>query len=210
MTLPNQSERVSWVISSSSRDETQQRYDAWASEYDTDLQAYGYTSPSIASGLVGRHIPKGAAPLLDAGAGTGNMGAFLALLGYKDITAIDLSEGMLRVAAKTGAYKETRQMALGEHLDFPNDHFAGMICLGTFVGGHAPAESFAELIRIMRPGAHMIFSIRNDVVAQFIPVLDAHETAAEWTHVETTEPYLSVPGSGDSHGTNQLFVYRVN
>lgn len=209
MTLPNRDQRVHWVIDSPSRDDTQERYDAWATEYDNDLQAYGYRSPSIAAGLIGRHLPKGTAPLLDAGAGTGNMGQILALLGYKDITAPDLSEGMLKVAAQTGAYKETRRMPLGEPLDFPSDHLAGMLCLGTFVGGHAPASSFDELIRIMKPGARMIFTVRNDVIADFKQAMDAHTQAGRWELLEETEPYYSVPGSDDPHGTNQLFVYQV-
>lgn len=209
MTLPNRDERVKWVISSTSRDEVLERYDAWAAEYDADLQAYGYRSPAIAAGLVGRYVSKGTGPILDAGAGTGNMGQILALLGYRDITALDLSEGMLRVAAQTGAYKETRQRALGEHLDFPDNKFAAMVCLGTFVGGHAPAASFDELIRIVQPGAHMIFTVRNDVLAQFKIAMDAHEQAGRWQLIESTEPYESVPGSDDPHGTNQLFVYLV-
>ncbi|MDA0799572.1 MAG: class I SAM-dependent methyltransferase [Chloroflexi bacterium] len=209
MTLPNRDERVKWVISSTSRDEVLERYDAWAAEYDADLKAYGYRSPAIAAGLVGRYVPKGTGPVLDAGAGTGNIGQILVLLGYRDITALDLPEGMLRVAAQTGAYKETRQMALGDHLDFPDNHFAAMVCLGTFVGGHAPAESFDDLIRIVQPGAHMIFTVRNDVIAKFKGVMDAHEQAGRWQLIESTEPYESVPGSDDPHGTNQLFVYLV-
>jgi len=210
MTLPNRNERANWVIGSPSRDETQIRYDAWATEYDADLQAFGYRSLPIAAGLVARYVPKGTAPILDAGAGTGNLGPALALLGYADITALDLSDGMLKAAAQTGAYKETRRMALGEHLDFPDNHFAGMTCLGTFVGGHAPAESFDELIRIVRPGAQMIFTVRNDVIEAFKPIMDAHEQASEWVLVEKTAPYYSIPAGGDPRGTNEMFVYRVN
>jgi SAM-dependent methyltransferase len=209
MTLPERDARANWAISSTSKEEVLERYNAWASEYDADLQAYGYRSPAMAAGLIGRHIPKGTGPILDAGAGTGNMGPVLALLGYRDITALDLSQGMLQVAAQTGAYKETRQMALGEHLDFPDNHFSAMICLGTFVGGHAPANSFDDLIRIVKPGAHMIFTVRNDVIAQFKVAMDAHEQAGRWQLVESTEPYESIPGSDDPHGTNQIFVYLV-
>ncbi len=209
MTLPGRDERVTWIISSTSSEEVQDRYDAWAEEYDADLQAYGYRSPAIAAGLVGRYVPQDAAPILDAGAGTGNMGQVLALLGYRNLTAIDLSKGMLAVAARTGAYRETRQMSLGQHLDFPDNHFAAMICLGTFVGGHAPAESLTELIRIVQSGGHMIFTVRNDVIDRFKEAMDAHELTGRWQLIGATEPYESVPGSDDPHGTNQLFVYHV-
>jgi SAM-dependent methyltransferase len=209
MTLPNRNERAKWVIGSPSQQATRERYDVWAAEYDDDLQAFGYRNPALAAGLIGRHFPKGISPLLDAGAGTGLMGEVLGILGYSDITALDLSEGMLEVAAKTGAYKETRQMALGGPLDFPSDHFAGMICLGTFVGGHAPTSSLDELIRIMKPGARVIFTVRNDVLADFKKAMDAHAEAGRWEFIEETEPYHSIPGSDDPQGTNVLFVYQV-
>ncbi len=209
MTLPGRNQRVSWVISSTSKEEVEKRYDSWAEEYDADLQAYGYQSPALVAGLVGRYVPRGAAPFLDAGAGTGNMGQALARLGYGDLTAIDLSAGMLSVAQRTGAYAQVRQMALGEHLDFPSDHFAAIVCLGTFVGGHAPPESFAELLRVTRPEGYMIFTVRNDVVMRFREIMDAHEKAGEWRLIEVTEPYASVPGSDEPDGTNQVFVYQV-
>lgn len=209
MTLPERDARVAWIIASSSKEEAEKRYDDWAEEYDADLQAYGYRSPVLAAGLVSRHVPRGAAPILDAGAGTGNMGQVLALLGYPDLTAIDLSAGMLAVASRTGAYREVRQMTLGEHLDFPDNHFAAMVCLGTFVGGHAPPESLVELLRVTRPGGHMVFSVRNDVIAVFREAMDGHEQAKRWRLIEATDPYVSVPGSDDPHGTNELFVYEV-
>lgn len=209
MTLPGKDERVTWVIASKSKDEVREKYNAWAEEYDADLQSYGYRSPSIAAGMVGRHIPKGTAPLLDAGCGTGNMGQVLQTLGYPDITAADLSEGMLAVAKRTGAYRDTKQIVLGEHLDWPDNHFAGMICLGTFVGGHAPATAFDDLVRIVRSGGRMVFTVRDDVLDTFKQQMDAHEKAGRWKLIEATPPYVSVPGSDDPHGMNTIFVYEV-
>ena len=97
MTLPGRDQRASWVISSTGKDQVEQRYDAWAEEYDADLQAYGYQSSALVAGIVGRHVPRGAAPALGAGAGTGNVGLALVRLGDGDLTAIDLSVGMLAV-----------------------------------------------------------------------------------------------------------------
>ena len=78
-----------------------------------DLQSYGYRSPAIAAGIMGRRVPRDSSPILDAGAGTGIMGEVLNTLRYKGITALDLSKGMLEVAARKGMYADLCQMALG-------------------------------------------------------------------------------------------------
>ena len=142
------------------------RYDAWAEEYDADLQSYGYRSPAIVAGIVGRYIPRDSSPILDAGAGTGIMGEVLKTLGYEGITALDLSKGMLEIAARKGVYADLRQSALGEELDFPTDHFTVVVCIGTFAAGHAPPASFDELVRITRPHGQIIFTVRTDMYEQ--------------------------------------------
>jgi hypothetical protein len=97
-------------------------------------------------------------------------------------------------------------MDLGEHPDFHNDRSPAMVCLGTFSGGHAPPEPFAELVRVVRPGGYMIFTVRNDVIERFREVMDGHERAARWRLVEVTEPRPSVPGSDQPDGTNEVFA----
>ena len=44
-------------------------YDKWAETYDAEMAQAGYRHPSICLALLARHLPKGTAPLLDAGAG---------------------------------------------------------------------------------------------------------------------------------------------
>ena len=77
-------------------DELQERYDAWAADYDPDVFSFGYVVPGIIAGLMGRYEPERDL-ILDAGAGTGIMGERLAHLGYKKLVAMDLSPGMLGV-----------------------------------------------------------------------------------------------------------------
>ncbi|MCH7706785.1 MAG: class I SAM-dependent methyltransferase, partial [Chloroflexi bacterium] len=86
--------------------------------------------------------------MLDAGAGTGLVGKLLADKGYGDIEAMDLSEGMLEEARKTGAYKAFHQMVMGEHLDLPDGAYDAVVAIGVLTIGHAPASSLDELIRV--------------------------------------------------------------
>jgi len=78
-------------------------YDGWAPDYDGDMERRGYRLPGLVTCLVARHVRPGDGPLLDAGAGTGLLGAWLRLVGYDAITGIDLSDGMLVLARRTGA-----------------------------------------------------------------------------------------------------------
>ena len=72
-----------------------------------------------ASALLARHLPRGAAPLLDAGAGTGLIGEWLGIMGYPDVEALDISEGMLAVARAKGVYRALHVGVLGGALPFP-------------------------------------------------------------------------------------------
>lgn len=87
------------------------------------------------------------------------MGELLDILGYQGQVAIDLSKGMLARAADRGIYTELREMVLGEKLDFADDHFGACQSMGVFTAGHAPASAFDELVRIIRPGGHILFSL---------------------------------------------------
>ena len=124
------------------------------------MTGYGYKIPGVLAGFLGRYLRPTNGTLLDAGAGTGIMGEIMSLLGYKELVAMDLSSGMLEKAKQKGVYREVHHMVMGEHLDFPDNKFAGTMAVGVLSVGHAPPESFAELIRCTRPGGYIIFSVR--------------------------------------------------
>ena len=87
-------------------------YQSWADKYDTDNAALGFRLPMLAAGFVARYVSADAS-ILDAGAGTGLVGASLKVLGYDQIEAIDISQEMLDQAAKTGAYQNLGVQVLG-------------------------------------------------------------------------------------------------
>lgn len=143
---------ITWVYSSSSAEQVQQRYDVWASNYESDLaDRIGYVLPQVAADAFAE-VVEPTASVLDAGVGTGLVGAALAPRGFDDMTGIDISQGMLDIAAEKGVYKALHRMELGLPLDFPSDHFDATICIGSFGPGDAPASSLDELIRITKPG----------------------------------------------------------
>ena len=97
--------RVQWVYSSQNNRELAERYDEWATAYDSDLaEKFGWVGPQQATEVFSRHVPKDAS-VLDAGAGTGLVGQCLAGLGYRDLVAMDLSSGMLEEARRKDVYR---------------------------------------------------------------------------------------------------------
>ena len=202
--------RLAAAYNLESKDQLLEQYDTWATQYDADLAASGYRMPPVVAGLVVRHIPDTSAPILDAGSGTGLLGEALHVLGYSNLTALDISEGMLNVAASKGIYRETRQMALGEHLDFPTHHFDGVVAMGVLTVGHAPPSSLDELVRITTPGGIIIFSMlhQEPVESDFKRKQDDLARQTQWRLVEDTPYFQSLP-YGEPDVSHKAYVYRV-
>lgn len=204
-------QRVQWIYSSANNQELAARYDVWAQEYDDDLSnTFAWLAPRLAAEVLAEHVPPGAR-ILDAGAGTGLVGVELQRLGYSDICAMDLSEGMLDQARAKGCYNNFQQMVLGDPLDFASDAYDAVISVGVFTPGHAPPHSFDELARITKPGGHIIFSLRPDTRLElgFKEQQEQMESAGVWTLVTATEPFRPLP-KGEPEVQHQIWVYRVN
>jgi len=204
-------DRVQWIYSSQDNKELAERYDQWAREYDADLnEEFGWLGPQRAVDFFSRYVPKDAR-VLDAGAGTGLVGKLLSEQGYGDLVAMDLSEGMLEEARKKNAYREFRQMVMGEPLGYETDSFDGVVSVGVLTVGHAPASSFDELVRITRPGGHIVFSLRPDVYRDsgFKEKQDALEAAGKWKLVEASKEFQPLP-KGEPEVYHQVWVYRVS
>ena len=194
------------------RDRLAAAYDDWAETYDDVVASYGYRHLPYVIAMLCRHLHPGAGSVLDAGAGTGLIGQSLALLGYDDLVGIDLSAGMLARAARRGCYGELRSMALGGPLDFPDDRFAAVVSAGVLTVGHAPPESFAELIRVTKPAGYLVFSVSDPALVDggFQAEMQRLEQAGLWRAADRTLPYDSMPHAGADHAVlGRVYVYQV-
>ena len=203
-------DRVQWIYSSRDNQELSERYDQWARDYEADLdEAFEYKGPQIASEYFMRYVPK-EAHILDAGAGTGLVGVVLSKLGYKDMVAMDLSQGMLEEARRKNVYREVHQMVMGETLDFASDSFDAVVSVGVLTLGHAPASSLDELVRVTRPGGYIVFSLRPDVYEDsgFKEKMTGLENNGKWKLVEKSEKKQVLP-KGEPDVFHQIWVYRV-
>ncbi len=170
-------------------------YDRWAESYDAEMAAHGYRHPSVVLALLARHLPHGAAPLLDAGVGTGLIGDWLPILGYAHVEGLDISEGMLAVAARKGTYAALHRAVLGEVLPFADGHFAGVVSTGVFTTGHVGAEALPELLRVTRTGGALVLTVKDTVWEGGFADAVAEAAAAGLLRLEEeTAPYVSMPG----------------
>jgi len=199
--------RLEWIYQAKDAHDLEARYDLWAEDYEKDVASYGYKIPGVIAGFLGRYLKANDGYILDAGAGTGIMGEIMALLGYKEIIAMDISKGMLEIAEEKGVYRELHRMVMGERLDFSDNKFAITVAVGVISVGHAPPESFDELIRCTRRGGHVIFSVRADAYG-FQERQDALENEGKWKLVEETSPFVSLP-LGEPDIKHKVFVYEV-
>jgi predicted TPR repeat methyltransferase len=206
------SEHLQSAFGAKSSQENAEVYDSWAEDYERRVLSWGYATPAVVSWFFGRYVqPSDGAAVLDAGAGTGIMGDVLSPLGYHDLTAIDISERMLDFARSKGLYKDLRQMELGSELDLPTEAFSAVVSTGVFTAGHAPPESFDELIRVTKSGGHIIFSVRTDVYEDsgFKEKQEALEREGRWQLVEVSKPFSPLRYE-DPELKAQVFAYQVH
>jgi predicted TPR repeat methyltransferase len=170
-------------------------YDNWATSYDREMAVAGYRHPSICLALLARYLPRGTSPLLDAGAGTGLVGEWLAIMGYPQVDALDISSGMLAVARSKGIYADLHQAALGNPLSFADNSYGGIISAGVFTTGHVGAEGIGELVRICRPGGNIVLTVKDTLWnGGFRDEIASRISHGEINLIEETEPYVSMPG----------------
>lgn len=204
------SEKIAWVYSSKSNQELEERYNQWAADYDKDVvQDLGFLGPKTAAETLARRV-SGDAKVLDAGAGTGAVGVELSKLGFKHITAIDLSPGMLDVARSKGVYEALQKEELGTPLHLDTDAFDATICVGTLTIGHAPVNSLDEFVRVTKPGGFVVFSMRPDHYERggFKAKQDELEAQGKWKLLERGEQFQPFP-IGEPEMWYEIWTYEV-
>ncbi len=182
------------VYGAKTADDVAALYDQWAETYDAEMSEAGYQHPQACVALFARHVMRGSAPVLDAGAGTGLIGQWLQTLGYPDVEALDVSLGMLQIARKKKLYSAYHKLALGDALPFPDGAYAAVIAAGVFTSGHVGVEGLDELIRICQSGGSVVLTVKCTLwEGGFSARVDEFVRSGMVKLAELTEPYVSMP-----------------
>ena len=190
-------------------DELRSEYDRVAPAYDVELESMGYGSPRAVASVARRLLPTDGR-FLDVGAGTGLLGVELVQAGFSRVDALDLSPRMLAEARRKHVYRELREGRLGGELDYETAAYDGVLASGVLTTGHAPAESLDELVRITRPGGHVIFTLRSDAGGPrgFDEKIAALSAASRWALVERGEEFQAMP-NGEPNVLVRVWAFRV-
>ncbi len=193
------SKNLDVVYGATSAADVAKSYDDWSERYDSEMASLGYRHPTICLAMLTRYLKKGDGPILDAGAGTGLLGEWMAIAGYDTVEALDISEGMLKVARSKGVYKDCRQGVMGEKLPFDDNSFGAVVSAGVFTTGHVGAEGLAELVRITRPGGVLVITIKDTLWNGEVGTqISAMAKAGVWQVLEESPPYVSMPNRPDT------------
>lgn len=182
-------DRLAWIYSAATPDELRDRYEIWASDYDDDLAALSWRAPWAGAERCAAFLPPGG-EVLDAGCGTGQVGAALRSLRVDRVVGFDLSPAMLARAGATGAYTETHQGSLLAPLPFLAGRFDGVVSVGVFTCGHVGPEALGALARVTVAGGHVTLTFRSDSIGPlgYANVAERLEAEGVWTLVECTDP----------------------
>ena len=88
--------------------------------------------------------------------------------------------------------------------------YAAVSSTGVFTEGHAPASSLDDLVRIVRPGGFVIFTVRDSVLETggFRAKFAELERSGRWMKVEES-PSFRAFAVAEPEVTVKAFVFRI-
>ena len=189
-------------------DDLERAYDGLGEEYEAEVNRYGWLGPRLAAERAATLIEP-ASVVLDAGSGSGLVGLELAKLGFETIDGIDISEVQLALAEIKAVYRRPFHARLGESLPFPTDAYDAMVSAGTFTFGHAPASSFDEIVRVVRAGGCLVFTLPAEGDPEgYREKYDELSAARRWSMIEWGDAFYSVPDV-EPETQHRIAVFRV-
>lgn len=193
------------------REDLRAYYDQWAESYDESLQTWNYQAPKQAAAMLKRLIPA-EATIYDAGCGTGLSGLALRDAGYSGrIDGSDLSPESVELAGKRKIYDSVQVIDLDEQpLPLNNDDYDATISIGVLTYIKGLKGVLSEFCRVTRPGGYVLFTHRDDLVAEqnFIALTEELAEKGLWKKVEITDSRPYLPGHPD-YADNIGIIYGL-
>lgn len=147
--------------------ELSETYNQWSDTYEDETESWGWAPPIVTVSTLMEFVEPENCIVLDAGCGTGSIGALLQMMGFNNIHGIDISDGMLEKArAKSlygyDAYNTLEKMDLNQKLPIESDRYDVVTCGGCIsTGAHVQYKALHELIRVTKPGGIISFTVRE-------------------------------------------------
>lgn len=160
--------------------------DYWENRFrEIDLETYDFSQSKPSSVLAGfcENYLRIGATVLDLGCGEGRNAHYLAQMGYQ-VYGVDIAAEAVEFCRKRFDLYDlpgTFEQGTFEHLSFPDDHFAGIICVAAL--DHVTFESsqvaMAEIRRVLMPNGMILLTF--DPPDQDEEILDEAEVLPDGT-----------------------------
>jgi len=138
-------------------------YKEWASAYDYDNDhLLGTVSQPLSVQIFQEYMKDNSARIIDVGCGTGLVGVELKNSGFTNFDGIDISQEMIDIAKQRG-YSKLFIGSLNESLPFESNEYDVAFCVGVFTHGHVGSDRLDELVRIVKSGGIICFTINEGV-----------------------------------------------
>lgn len=142
-------------------------YDNFSKDYESAYSKVEYEGPQNVAKALRAALPNAKGPeirVLDAGCGSGLVGAACADQGFTNLVGCDLSTGMMELARKKeGLFSELKVADLTKPIPFENDEFDAVVSCGVFTAGHVGKEAILELVRVVRSGGMLVIACQEHV-----------------------------------------------
>ena len=138
-------------------------YQKWAALYDKDNDdLLGTVSQPTAVQIFQEYVQDKTLKVVDVGCGTGLVGKELKKNGFINFDGIDISQEMIDIAYSRG-YKTLFLGNLNESLPFKSKSYDAALCVGVFTHGHVGSDRLSELVRIVKSGGIICFTVNEGV-----------------------------------------------
>jgi len=117
---------------------------------------------------------------------------------------------MLAEAARKSVYGSLAEARLGERLPYADGAYDAVVSSGVLTTGHAPASSLDELVRVTRPGGHVVFTLRSDTTPPgYGEKLASLSKAGFWELVDRGDEFRAMPTS-EPDVLVRVWAFRVS
>jgi len=101
--------------------------------------------------------------VIDIGAGTGVVGEEMSQLGFKNLDGLDMSKYMLENCRGKGVYRNLYPVPLEckPTKNIEKNRYDAAISSGCFFEGHISLEALSELIRMVKPGGYIMYTLND-------------------------------------------------
>lgn len=149
-------------------------YEEFAKTYEAVSSSLGFCLPSYVADIVQKEVPESLfhdpnAHFMDVAAGTGLIADRVREHGFTGvIDGLDGSKEMMAKAEEKGHYRKLIQHILlpDNHMPVDNASYDILTCVAALSTGHIESNLLPDMLRLVKPGGHMIFTVRDNYTAR--------------------------------------------